>query len=53
MRQLLVTDNVVSGSPIRVTLLMKAIRSSETLVLTRATRCIILEDGILLTQSHC
>jgi hypothetical protein len=37
-------------SPILVTLMMKAIRFSETSVLTRATRLNIPEDGIL--RSH-
>jgi hypothetical protein len=48
--QLLVTANVFPSSPILVTLKMKAIRTSETSVLTRATRRNIPEDGIL--QSH-
>jgi hypothetical protein len=43
--------NVVPGSPIIVTRMMGAIRSSETLVLTRSPRCNIPEDGIL--HSHC
>jgi hypothetical protein len=34
-----VTANVVPSSPILVTLMMEAIRSSEMSVLTRATRC--------------
>jgi hypothetical protein len=34
MRQLLVTANVVPSSPIPVTLMMEALRSSETSVLT-------------------
>jgi hypothetical protein len=43
-------SNVVPTSPILVTPMMKAIRSSETSVLTRATRHKIPEDGIL--HSH-
>jgi hypothetical protein len=38
VRLLLVTDNVVPSSPILVTLMMQAIRSSETSVLTRVTK---------------
>jgi hypothetical protein len=44
---LLVTANVVPSSPILVTLMMEAIRFSETSILTRATRTNILEDNVL------
>jgi hypothetical protein len=44
---LLVTSNVVPSAPILVSLMMEAIQRSETLVLTRATRRNISEDGIL------
>jgi hypothetical protein len=48
--RLLLIANVVPSSPILVTLMIEAIRFSETLVLTNATRHNIPEEGIL--QSH-
>jgi hypothetical protein len=50
MLWLTVTDNVVPSSPIVFTLIMEAIRTSETSVLRGAIRHNIPEDGIL--HSH-
>jgi hypothetical protein len=50
LSRLLVTANVVPSSPIHVTLVMEATRSSETSVLTRATRRNMPKDDIIISK---
>jgi hypothetical protein len=52
VRRYLVTDSVVPISPILVTVMMQALRSFETSVLTRATRRNIPEEDIFHSH-HC
>jgi hypothetical protein len=47
VHQLLVTSNFVPSSPILVTLMTEAMRTSETSVLKKTARRNIPEDGVL------
>jgi hypothetical protein len=51
VRRLLVTASIVPSTQIRITLMIEGLRSSETSVLTRATRRNNPENGNL--HSHC
>jgi hypothetical protein len=50
VRQLIVTAKVLPSSPIVVTLMMGALSSSETSVITGATQRKIPQDGILFSN---